>query len=117
MTNEERSERLFALSEHIGRMQNALYGQRVMWVTAKKLDNKDWMLHIELTANNLKEKIKFAEAEYELLFAGEQGLQCSMFEGECDEKNSKNNAGTVVTGNDVCDGVSVVRTCNTYKWL
>ena len=50
------------------------------------------MEHIELFAETLKEKIIEAEREYELLFAGDGGLQCNMFEGETGE--SQNTAGS-----------------------
>ena len=64
MTNEERAEKLFCIGEHINKMRSALYGQRVMWVVAKKREDESWMEHIELFAETLKEKIIEAEREY-----------------------------------------------------
>ena len=92
MTNEERAEKLFCIGEHINKIRSALYGQRVMWVVAKKREDESWMEHIELFAETLKEKIIEAEREYELLFAGDGGIQCNMFEGETGE--SQNTAGS-----------------------
>ena len=98
MTNEERTEKIFSMNAYIRNMKNALYGQRVIWVVAKNLENGIWMEQIEKSAKMLKEKISAAEKEYELLLAGDCGLQCSIFEGGTDEETSQNTAGSPVAG-------------------
>lgn len=95
MTNEERAEKLFHMNEYIKKMQSALYGQRVMWVVAKNLGDENWMERIELFAATLKEKIITTQKEYELLFAGDCGIQSNMFEGGVNEEANQNNAGSV----------------------